>query len=207
MTEREKLIQLIKAGHEKASDYFHKEAMAILKQGKNYSSKDRTKTFDEFVADTLIENGIGDIAEWKEKYAKLEKSDTSKEDCTIEQHNEIHYLRNKLKQTEKECDEWKTRANDWKQRFESRDKQCNEQIITGCEALQLKDESIKKYKHRAEVLERALRNSLFDLLNIGCMVIDLGGEKDLTEKYNLDLVGNMPYRIQQAEREIEEERK
>lgn len=73
MTEREKLIQLIKAGHEKASDYFHKEAMAILKQGKSYSSKDRTKTFDEFVADTLIENGIGDISEWKEKYEK-EKS-------------------------------------------------------------------------------------------------------------------------------------
>lgn len=126
MTEREKLIQLIKAGHEKASDYFHKEAVAILKQGKSYSSKDRTKTFDEFVADTLIANGIGDIAEWKA---------------------------------------------------------------------------------RAEALERALRNSLFDLLSIGCMVIDLGGEKDLTEKYNLDLVGNMPYRIKQAEKEIEEERK
>lgn len=74
MTEREKLIQLIKAGHEKASDYFHKEAMAILKQGKNYSSKDRTKTFDEFVADTLIENGIGDIVEWKER-AKKAKSE------------------------------------------------------------------------------------------------------------------------------------
>lgn len=110
MTEREKLIQLIKAGHEKASYYFHKEAMAILKQGKSYSSKDRTKTFDEFVADTLIENGIGDIAEWKEKYAKLEKSDTSKENCTIEQHEEIHWLRDKLKQTQKESDEWKARA-------------------------------------------------------------------------------------------------
>lgn len=73
MTEREKLIQLIKAGHEKASDYFHKEAMAILKQGKSYSSKDRTKTFDEFVADTLIENGIGDISEWKARAEVAEK--------------------------------------------------------------------------------------------------------------------------------------
>ena len=41
---------------------------------------------------------------------KLEKSDTSKENCTIEQHEEIHYLRDKLKQTQKECDEWKARA-------------------------------------------------------------------------------------------------
>lgn len=71
MTEREKLLQLIKAGHEKASDYFHKEAMAILKQGKSYNSKDRTKTFDEFVADALIENGIGDIGELTAENDKL----------------------------------------------------------------------------------------------------------------------------------------
>lgn len=74
MTEREKLIQLIKAGHEKASDYFHKEAMAILKQGKSYSSKDRTKTFDEFVADALIESSIGDIAEWKTRAEIAERT-------------------------------------------------------------------------------------------------------------------------------------
>lgn len=74
--------------------------------------------------------------------------------------------------------------------------------------------NIAEWKKRAEkaelndrIKERALRNSLFDLLSIGCMVIDLGGEKDLTEKYNLDLIGNMPYRIKQAEKEIEGERK
>lgn len=73
MNEKEKLIQLIKAAHEKASDFFHKEAMAILKQGKSYNSKDRTKTFDEFVADALIENGIGDIAEWKARAEIVER--------------------------------------------------------------------------------------------------------------------------------------
>lgn len=71
MTEREKLMQLIKTGHEKASDYFHKEAIAILKQCEIYSSKDRTKTFEEFVADVLIENEIGDISEYK---ARLENA-------------------------------------------------------------------------------------------------------------------------------------
>ena len=192
MTEREKIIKIV----------LNAEVTGI-------ALKDVIggETTAKKLADALIENGIGDITEWKEKYARLEKSDTSKENCTIEQHNEIHYLRDKLKQTQKECDEWKARANDWKQRFESRDKQYNEQAITGCKALQLKDERIKKYKHRVEVLKRALRNSIFDLLSIGCMVIDLGGEKDLTEKHNLDLISNMSYRIKQAEKEIEEERR
>ena len=66
------------------------------------------------IADALIENGIGDVAEWKAK------------------------------------------ANDWKQRFESRDKQYNDGIVSSCKALQLKDEKIAKYKRRAEVAEKEL---------------------------------------------------
>lgn len=54
--------------------------------------------------------------------------------------------------------EWKAKANDWKQRFESRDKQYNDGTVSSCKALQLKDEKIAKYKRRAEVAERALRN-------------------------------------------------
>lgn len=72
------------------------------------------RTADE-IADNLIENGYGNVAEWKEKYAKLEKSDTSKENCTIEQHEEIHYLRDKLKQTEKECAELREQVKFYKE--------------------------------------------------------------------------------------------
>lgn len=71
---RENLLQLIKAGHEEAQDYFNKKAIAILKQGKSYNSKDRPKTFDEFVADVLIKNGIGDIAEWKSRAEFAERA-------------------------------------------------------------------------------------------------------------------------------------
>ena len=52
--------------------------------------------------------------------------------------------------------EWKAKANDWKQRFESRDKQYNDGIVSSCKALQLKDEKIAKYKRRAEVAEKEL---------------------------------------------------
>lgn len=45
---------------------------------------------------------------------------------------------------------WKCTANDWKQRFENRDKQYNDRIVSSCKALQLKDEKIAKYKRRAE---------------------------------------------------------
>lgn len=135
MTEKEKIIEILK--HEK-DEFIEEEYHGYI-----------TRVDSEKLADALIENGIGDVAEWKEKYAKLEKSDTSKENCTIEQHEEIHYLRDKLKQTQKECDEWKARANDWKQRFESRDKQCNEQKIAGCEALQLKAEVAEKIAKKA----------------------------------------------------------
>ena len=78
------------------------------------------------IADALIAANIGYVSEWKER-------------------------------AEKEKDEknmWKCTANDWKQRFESRDKQYNDRIVSSCKALQLKDEKIAKYKRRAEVAER-----------------------------------------------------
>ena len=64
MTEREKIIDITKVLFKndlEYGDYFEidKEALDLL-------------------ADTLIENGIGDIAEWKEKYARLEKSELEK---------------------------------------------------------------------------------------------------------------------------------
>ena len=59
MTEREKIIDITKVLFKndlEYGDYFEidKEALDLL-------------------ADALIENGIGDIAEWKEKYARLER--------------------------------------------------------------------------------------------------------------------------------------
>lgn len=81
------------------------------------------------IADALIAANIGYVSEWKER-------------------------------AEKEKDEknmWKCTANDWKQRFESRDKQYNDRIVSSCKALQLKDEKIAKYKHRAEVAEERLK--------------------------------------------------
>lgn len=45
--------------------------------------------------------------ELAEKYKKLEKSDASKEECTIEQHGEIKRLRSELKQLQDEVDKYK----------------------------------------------------------------------------------------------------
>lgn len=64
----------------------------------------------EAIADALVAHNIGDIKIWEEKYEKLSKSDINKEKCTTDQHNEIHYLRDRVKQAEQERDDWKHRA-------------------------------------------------------------------------------------------------
>ena len=63
MTEKGKLIELIKQ-----NGVYNGRSMGI----EYYVVK------PEWLADTLIENGIGDISEWKEKYARLEKSELEK---------------------------------------------------------------------------------------------------------------------------------
>lgn len=64
----------------------------------------------EAIADALVAHNIGDIKIWEEEYAKLEKSDTSKDKYIDEQHGEIHYWRDRTKQAEKERDEYKRRV-------------------------------------------------------------------------------------------------
>ena len=107
---------------------------------------------------------------------KLEKSDTSKENCTIEQHEEIHYLRDKLKQTQKECDEWKARA---------------------------------------EILERALRIEIRKSINQyrSDMAFDTGefnmpwSQPCFVDNDSKEVEDTIQSLLQQAEKEIEEERK
>ena len=92
--------------------------------------------------------------------------------------------------------EWKAIANDWKQRFESRDKQYNDGIVSSCKALQLKDEKLQKYKRRAEVAERALFTACVNLI------------KD-EDNVNMELLAHVVYTkfLRKAERELSEERK
>ena len=145
MSEKEKLIELIKQ-----NGVYNGSSMGI----------EYYVVEPEWLADTLIENGIGDISEWKAK------------------------------------------ANDWKQRFESRDKQYNEQTIAGVETVQLKNERIEKYKHRAEVAERALKNVIKQYKRCD----ELGACEECSERQGCVRALCDKYK-QQAEREIEEERK
>ena len=121
---------------------------------------------DEAIADALIAAGFGDVTEWKEK-AKKEKDEKNM---------------------------WKCTANDWKQRFESRDKQYNDGIVSSCKALQLKDEKIVKYKHRAEVAERALLTACVNLIK--------GNEDDVS----VELLVRVVYTnyLRKAEKELTE---
>lgn len=94
-------------------------------------------------ADALLSNNIGEIGKWKEK-AEKEKAEKNK---------------------------WKCTANDWKQRFVSKEKQLRELQTTNCEVLQKKDKvyreqkteidrlsiELKNYKSRAENAEERLR--------------------------------------------------
>lgn len=99
MNERDKIIEIVKS----IDKAFFEEK--VIKGNSIHDNE-----FAKRIADALIANGIGDVAEWKAKYAEVDKSDTSKEKCIDEQHGEIHYWRDKAKQSEKERDEWKRRA-------------------------------------------------------------------------------------------------
>lgn len=90
------------------------------------------------LADALLAANIGDVTEWKERVEK-EKTEKNK---------------------------WKCTANDWKQRFESREKQLGELRTTSCDVVIRKNKIISEQKaeiarltaedaaHRAEVAEK-----------------------------------------------------
>lgn len=80
-------------------------------------------------ADALIAANIGDVTEWKER-AEKEKAEKNK---------------------------WKCTANDWKQRFESREKQLIELQTTSCEVLIRKDKVISEQK--AEIARLTAENT------------------------------------------------
>lgn len=138
---------------------------------------------DEAIADALISAGIGDVTEWKER-AEKEKTEKNKRKCT---------------------------ANDWKQRFESREKQLAELRTTSCEAVIRKDRVISEqkseidrlstehdeYKHRAEVAERALATVCEEVLHARYPV----------ESVTVSVVDDfIQHTLKEAEKEISEEK-
>lgn len=59
MNEREKLIELLKAGGKLAVEENHKYIQEFVKNHGKYNSKtDNNFSFEEFVADYLLENGV-----------------------------------------------------------------------------------------------------------------------------------------------------
>lgn len=90
-TDKDKIIQILSTEEFKDNN------------GDLYFLYDKAET----IADALVAHNIGDTKIWEEKYAELEKSDTSKEKYIDEQHGEIHYWRDRAKQAERECDEWR----------------------------------------------------------------------------------------------------
>lgn len=60
------------------------------------------------------------------------------------------------------------------------------------------------YKYKAEIHKQALKNTIFDLLNICCMLVDFGGEEELCKRYDLDKLSNIRERLKQADRELKE---
>lgn len=192
MTEREKIINIIEQN--KGCDVNTTANCKECKYDKELVNYKGVGCSSLRIADALIAAGFGDVTKWKER-AEKEKTEKNK---------------------------WKCTANDWKQRFESREKQLAELRTTSCEAVIRKDRVISErkseidrlsterdeYKHRAEVVEKDLQRHKRAL-------------KDMCEEYEDDIEcelykecdSNKPcylcdytVRLQQAEREIEEER-
>ncbi len=75
---------------------------------RNLCNKCKYKQFCTMDSDIAkINTLIYKYFELVEEYKKLEKSDASKEECTIEQHGEIKRLRSELKQLQDEVDKYK----------------------------------------------------------------------------------------------------
>ena len=181
-------------------------------------------------ADALIAANIGDVtaykaeAEYWEKICKFEGDEyhtTIKNAAEHARHlmQERDEWKERAEKEKTEKNKWKCTANDWKQRFESREKQLAELRTTSCEAVIRKDRVISEqkseidrlsterdeYKHRAEVVERALFNMTKKyMLAERIIATTKDGQLSFGERLIALFAGD---EIKQAEREIEEEKK
>lgn len=145
MIEREKIINIIEQN--KYCDVNTAANCRECKYSKELENYKDMGCSSLKTADALIAAGFGDVTEWKERVEK-EKAEKNK---------------------------WKCTANDWKQRFESREKQLGELRTTSCDVVIRKNkiiseqkaeiarltaedadlhERLKEAEHRAEVAER-----------------------------------------------------
>lgn len=224
MTEREKIIKALK----RSANEWHKEEFDPMARA-HFSYIEYNK-----LADVLIAANIGDVtaheaeAEYWKTICKIESDEyhtTIKNAAEHARHlmQERDEWKERAEKEKTEKNKWKCTANDWKQRFESREKQLAELRTTSCEAVIRKDRVISEqkseidrlsterdeYKHRAEVAEKDLQRHKRAL-------------KDMCEEYEDDIEcelykecdSNKPcylcdytVRLQQAQREIAEEKK
>ena len=75
MTERDKIIEVIKQASEQAYADFHelfREGVKRVRDGEIscFTNRDVRPTHDEILADALIAAGIGDVTKWKERAKK-----------------------------------------------------------------------------------------------------------------------------------------
>ena len=137
----------------------------------------------EQVADALIAANIGDVTaheaetEYWKTICKIESGEHHTAIKNAAEHarhlmQERDEWKERAEKEKTEKNKWKCTANDWKQRFESREKQLAELRTTSCEAVIRKDRVISEqkskidrlsterdeYKHRAEVAEQVLHD-------------------------------------------------
>lgn len=72
MTEREKMIAVIKQAFEEEGRMLKEQAKRVF-SGEIKKASQGLPPLDEFIADALIAAGIGDVTEWKERAEKAEK--------------------------------------------------------------------------------------------------------------------------------------
>lgn len=78
MTEREKIIEIIKQASEQAYADFHelfREGVKRVRDGEisRFTNRDVRPTHDEILADKLIEAGFGNVSDWKHRTGVAEK--------------------------------------------------------------------------------------------------------------------------------------
>ena len=79
---REKIIKALKRGGNMFHEYFMRSLNGAKESGKTrFGSKDCDKSMYDFFADALIEDGIGDMSEWKHRAEVAEK--IAEEACGI----------------------------------------------------------------------------------------------------------------------------
>lgn len=79
MTEREKIIEVIKQASEQAYADFHelfREGVKRVRDGEisRFTNRDVRPTHDEILADKLIEAGYGNVADWKRRAEVAERA-------------------------------------------------------------------------------------------------------------------------------------